>query len=127
MLLRGVPLPRRLLISRRQESSVARALGGKLVAGSGNTAVAQGDVKTPRFLIECKTTEGKKGWRLTLGGTEGWYAIEGKAIRTRKEPAMVIQMEGRSLAVVDVEFFYAARLCFEQNGGKFPDPPPPNT
>lgn len=41
--------------SKVQETSVARALGGTVVANSGATAFYKGDVRTKTFLIECKT------------------------------------------------------------------------
>lgn len=47
--------------SKKQESKVAAAVGGKRVANSGATAFSKGDVSTDIFLIECKTcTEPRK-------------------------------------------------------------------
>ncbi len=42
--------------SDKQESTVAKLLSGKKVAGSGSPHFCGGDVKTKSFLIECKTT-----------------------------------------------------------------------
>ena len=42
--------------SNRQEKAVAKAVGGKQTANSGATAFSKGDVRTDRWLIECKTT-----------------------------------------------------------------------
>lgn len=41
--------------SNRQEKKVAKAIGGKQTANSGATAFSKGDVRTDKFLIECKT------------------------------------------------------------------------
>jgi len=41
--------------SRKQEDSVAKAVGGKRTANSGATMFSKGDVKAKQFLIECKT------------------------------------------------------------------------
>ena len=46
--------------SKRQETSVARQVGGKRVANSGATPFHKGDVETNDFLIECKTVTGTK-------------------------------------------------------------------
>lgn len=51
--------------SRRQESRVAKSVGGKVVANSGATAFHKGDVNTDMFLIECKTCmEDKKSFSI---------------------------------------------------------------
>lgn len=41
--------------SKRQESKVAKIVGGKRIANSGATAFQKGDVITNDWLIECKT------------------------------------------------------------------------
>lgn len=46
--------------SRRQESRVARTIGGKVQANSGATAFHKGDVISDNFLIECKTATTEK-------------------------------------------------------------------
>lgn len=42
--------------SKTQEKRVAKGLGGKVNANSGATGFYKGDVRTDKFLIECKTT-----------------------------------------------------------------------
>lgn len=42
--------------SKKQETAVAKEVGGKRVANSGATPFHKGDVITDDFLIECKTT-----------------------------------------------------------------------
>ena len=41
--------------SKAQENTVAKAVGGKRTANSGATPFSKGDVRTDKFLIECKT------------------------------------------------------------------------
>lgn len=59
-----MPRPTRFY-SKRQESSVAKAVGGKRTANSGATTFSKGDVTTDLFLLECKTcTEPRKSFTL---------------------------------------------------------------
>lgn len=46
--------------SKRQEKSVAKAVGGKVQPNSGATRFEKGDVKTDLFCIECKTAVTEK-------------------------------------------------------------------
>lgn len=41
--------------SKKQETSVAKALGARVVANSGATPYDKGDVTTDKVLVECKT------------------------------------------------------------------------
>lgn len=41
--------------SKKQEKSVAKAIGGITTPNSGATPYSKGDVKSEKFLIECKT------------------------------------------------------------------------
>ena len=51
--------------SKKQETKVAKAVGGKRTANSGATTFSKGDVTTDLFLIECKTcTEPRKSFTL---------------------------------------------------------------
>lgn len=57
--------------SKKQETAVAKAVGGRRVANSGATPFSKGDVSVDDFLIECKTTTTpkesfsiKKAWLL---------------------------------------------------------------
>lgn len=43
--------------SNKQEKDVAKILGGKTVMASGSLWQAKGDVRTSRYLVECKTTD----------------------------------------------------------------------
>lgn len=46
--------------SKKQETRVAKELGGKRTPNSGATPWVKGDVLTDRFLIECKTATSEK-------------------------------------------------------------------
>ena len=51
--------------SKKQETKVAKAVGGKRTANSGATTFSKGDVTTNSFLIECKTcTEPRRSFTL---------------------------------------------------------------
>lgn len=47
-------------VSKKMESRVAKALGGRRQPNSGATLFAKGDVIHPEFLIECKTSMTEK-------------------------------------------------------------------
>ena len=95
----------------RQEKAIAKALGGRRVAGSGSQPGSKGDVACGRFLIEAKQTTGK-GYRLTQAV---WVKIYSEAVKTAREPVLVVDIGGRQLAVLDFEVFKALKACFEQN------------
>jgi len=46
--------------SKRQETKVAKTLGGKRTANSGATAFSKGDVRLDDWLVECKTSTSEK-------------------------------------------------------------------
>ena len=51
--------------SKAQENTVAKAVGGKRTANSGATNFSKGDVRTDKFLLECKTcVEEKKSFTI---------------------------------------------------------------
>lgn len=73
-----------------QENRVATKLGGKRQRGSGSSDYAKGDVKTERFLIECKQTEKKS---LSVKG-EWLSKITREAMAAGKTPALSIEIKG---------------------------------
>lgn len=89
--------------SKRQEQGIARDMGGRRVAGSGSLPSNKGDVKAEHFLIEAKQTRGVR-FSLTLAL---WRKIYAEATKTGKRPAMVIEMAGRKVAVIDYDDFLA--------------------
>lgn len=59
-----MPRPTRFY-SKRQETKVSKAVGGKRTANSGATMFSKGDVTTDLFLLECKTcTEPRQSFTL---------------------------------------------------------------
>lgn len=89
------------------ERAVAKASGGRRTAGSGNqeTASQKADVSEDQWLIEVKDAKGPR-FSLTL---LTWRTIEGQAIRAAKEPAMVLNLAGRKLAVISFDTFLALK------------------
>ena len=83
--------------SQLQEKQVARQFDAKTVVASGALWGAKGDVRSDRFLIECKTTE-KDYYSLTASV---WEKIEREATKDHlRIPLMVIDLEDRDRVVV---------------------------
>ncbi len=87
----------RLRRSVQQERGIAKDVGGRRVAGSGNQPGNKGDVDADRWRIEAKQTV-KPSYSLKLAE---WRKIETAAIRASKSPVMIVEMAGRKLAVID--------------------------
>ena len=71
---------------KHQERTVAVDLGGRRQPGSGSAWYAKGDVKTPKYLVECKQTE-KKSYSLQL---ETIRKIEGEAAMAGREALLQV-------------------------------------
>lgn len=93
----------RLRRSVQQEKRVARQLGGRRVVASGALLGSKGDVKADRWLVECKTTTSPR-FPLTLAL---FRKIEFEAMQAGRAPVMIIEMAGRSLAVITLDDFLA--------------------
>jgi hypothetical protein len=105
----SLSVTRKLRHSVQQEKRIARTTAATRTAGSGNQpAVGQkGDVKQERWLIEAKRTDNSRlSYSLKLSD---WRKIECAAMRAAKEAAMVIEIGGRSLVVIDYQAFLT--LC----------------
>lgn len=80
--------------SNKQEKSVSKELNGRTVVGSGSRWFADSDVKTDKFLVECKTTA-KNYFSIT---TELWEKIEKEATKDHMRiPLMVIDLNNDSI------------------------------
>ena len=80
--------------SNKQEKSVSKELNGRTVVGSGSRWFADSDVKTDKFLVECKTTA-KNYFSVT---TELWEKIEREALKDHMRiPLMVIDLNNDSV------------------------------
>lgn len=76
-------------ISRKQEKSVADEVEGKTVIASGALWGFKGDVRTDKWLIECKTTE-KDYYTVTA---KVWEKIAKEALKDHcREPMLVIDL-----------------------------------
>lgn len=74
--------------SNKQEKAVAKALGGKQVSNSGATVFSKGDVRTDKFLVECKTcVEDKKS-----------FSIKKEWIEKNKEEAFAMRKPYQAIA-----------------------------
>lgn len=83
--------------SQKQEKSVAKKFGGKVTAASGALWGMKGDVRSEKFLIECKTTE-KKYYTLTA---KVWEKIALEALKDHmRTPLMLIDLEDMERYVV---------------------------
>jgi hypothetical protein len=70
-----------------KERDDAEAFQGKRTKGSGNQWANRGDVKTPYYLIEDKTTD-KKSYSITI---ETWKKIWEEAVLSKKIPILSIK------------------------------------
>jgi hypothetical protein len=84
--------------SRRQERQVAKILDGTRNAGSGNQWLHPNDIRNERFSVECKTTS-KKSYSLTAATLK---KAETNALLEGRDMVLVIEIEGRNWAVVDL-------------------------
>lgn len=87
--------------SKLQEARAAKDYGGSITPGSGNQWHSKGDVITPEFLIECKTTQ-YTSYNLT---SYTWRKIREEAVLINRTPAMEIEVDGLHLVVLDKEDF----------------------
>lgn len=72
----------------KQESSIASSLGWKVVSGSGSRSFHPGDVKSDKWLGECKTHI-KPGHKIRFDIHE-WGKIEDEAQSQRKNPVLFV-------------------------------------
>jgi len=89
--------------SRKQESSLAQALGGRVTPASGAFWSHKGDVKSDSLLVEAKCTA-KRSITLQLSV---WEKIRREAILTGRIPVLALQIQDRNLIVLDEEDFLA--------------------
>ena len=83
--------------SQKQEKKVAEQFNGRQVIASGSLWFADSDVRTDKFLIECKTTE-KEYYSLT---SKVWEKIEKEAIKDRMRiPLMAIDLQDKHRVIV---------------------------
>lgn len=83
--------------SQKQEKSVAKKFNARLTAASGALWGLKGDVRSDKYLIECKTTE-KDYYTLTA---KVWEKIQEEAIQDHmRTPLMVIDLKDTDRYVV---------------------------
>ena len=75
--------------SRKQEQKTAKEINGRATPASGSRWHSKGDIRSDKFLIECKTTT-KDSYRLTA---KTWEKIAKEALRDGiREPTMRIDL-----------------------------------
>ena len=88
--------------SNLQESRVAKIFGGKKQIASGSLWFLSADVRTDKFLIECKTTE-KDKYTVTL---KVWDKIRIEAARDGlRSPLLIVTISGEDFAVFSSKEF----------------------
>lgn len=88
--------------SMKQEQDVAKEFDAKTVIASGSLWFADSDVRSEKYLIECKFTD-EKYYTLTA---HVWEKIRTEAIRDHiRTPLMVIDIQGERFIVFNVEDF----------------------
>lgn len=86
--------------SRQQETRVASAVaGGRRVVASGSLPSMKGDVRSTRWLVECKTTLAAS-YGLSL---KVLLKIEREAIIASKVPVLQVDIKGRRYVVMTYE------------------------
>ncbi len=99
--------------SKKQETKVAKAVGGKRTANSGATTFSKGDVTTDSFLIECKTcTEPRKSFTLK----KEWFdKNKEEAFAMHKDYSAVVFDfgDGENLYVIDEHLFRVLQKTLE--------------
>lgn len=103
---------------KKQEARVAKTVGGKVQAGSGNSVYAKGDVKQQseeamdleRFLIECKHTQKKS---LSIKG-EWLSKISREAIAAGKMPALSFEIAGNDDRMVEHDWVAIPMSVFKR-------------
>ena len=86
---------------KKQEKRLARKLNGRLQPGSGSGKYNKGDVKTAKWLCECKRTD-KASYTLT---EKVILKIENEAIMEGKEPLLEIEIGDRRVYVMTENTF----------------------
>lgn len=104
--------------SRLQENKAAKSYGGMRTPGSGNQWFAKADIKTPDWLIECKSTT-----RASYGlKAETFLTLKRQSLIENKLPLLEIELPGITCVVLDKEDFLilngTPRPKWHVNGGQ---------
>lgn len=94
----------------RQESGLAARLGGRRQPGSGNQWHSKADVKSKRFVVECKTTE-KDQYILKKKDLDALRRI---AIFERREWAFQIDLNGMPVVVMPLSALEELEQAFAE-------------
>ena len=93
--------------SQLQEKDVAKNLNAKTVVASGAMWNAKGDVRSGKFLIECKTTE-KEYYSVS---SKVWEKIEEEATKDHgRTPLLIIDIEDKDRLVVYSPMYFNCNI-----------------
>ncbi len=94
--------------SKKQETRIAKHLGGKRVANSGATTWSKGDVRTDKFLIEAKTAVIKSTERKTFTIKKEWFEKNKEEAFAMRKPYSALAFsfgDGVDYYVIDEKLF----------------------
>lgn len=94
-------MDRRIKASRTQEKRLAKAVGGRVTAGSGNGWAVKNDVRNTNWSIECKTTASAR-FALTHADL---VKAERNALLDMRQMAFAVELQGRNWFVISEENF----------------------
>lgn len=95
----------------KREQRVAKAVGGKRVAGSGSTPWAKEDIRTDKWLIQHKHTDGAS-ISLTKIALEN---LARNAIDAEREPLMMLEYGRTNYYVIEEHLFHELKFIIENN------------
>jgi hypothetical protein len=100
--------------SQRQEKSIAKKIGGRVVPASGAFWSRKGDARSDDLLVEAKTTD-KASYSIKRAT---WDKIRKEALLDGRIPVLAIQIQGRDLVVLDQEDFLELRTSAGRDLGE---------
>jgi hypothetical protein len=100
--------------SQRQEKSIAKKIGGRVVPASGAFWSRKGDARSDDLLVEAKTTD-KASFSIKKAI---WDKIRKEALLDGRTPVLAIQIQDRNLVVLDQEDFLELRLLANRDLGE---------
>lgn len=100
-----MPRPEKLARSQAQEKRVAKAIGGRRQPQSGAGVFAKNDVRSERYLVECKRTNNRSQITVKLSDLA---QVEREAALDGRMPVMQLEIGG-------VNYWLAPEWVWEQS------------
>lgn len=102
--------------SRKQESGVAKAMGGHTTPASGAFWSRKGDIRSDVYLIEAKRTDAAS----IVVKRAVWEKIRREALLDGRTPLLALQIQDRNLIVLDQEEFLELTAARHLGQGELP-------